>query len=667
MGKPMLEHQIIRLKRCEKIDKLIVATSIEAEDQHIANLCRKLDIECFQGSLDDVLDRFYQAASAQFPKHIVRLTGDCPLTDPKIIDDVIRFYLDGDFDFACNYIEPSFPDGLDVSVFSYSALKEAWEKALLPSEREHVTPYILNHPNIFKIGSYKHDRDLSALRWTVDEYADLELVKTIYENLLLKKPDFNMLDILDFLKRNPEVTVLNSIYRRDEGLEKSMQKDKEFLQNSSQSIQLQQRARQRIPGMTQLLSKRPDQFSFGVWPGYYKKANGVEVTDLDDRKFIDMSIGGIGANVLGYADADVDTKVIEAIQQGVSCSLNCPEEVELADLLCEIHPWAEKVRFARSGGEGMTIAVRIARAKTGRDNIAFCGYHGWHDWYLAANLGSENALGGHLLPGLSPKGVPKSLANTAFPFRYNQIDELKKIVSDNKNTLAAIVMEPIRNDEPNTGFLETIRSIATENGIILIMDEISSGFRLNSGGAHLLYGIHPDIAVFSKAIGNGYAMSAIIGRGEIMEAAQETFISSTNWTERVGPVAALATIRKHQGLSVGNHLVEIGGAIQKGWSSLAQKHELQIHVGGIKPLSHFTFEDGNHLELKALFVQIMLERGYLASTIFYAMYAHKMHHVHGYLNAVDDAFAQIAELQKMGKISKALKGDPSIAGFKRLN
>ena len=196
--------------------------------------------------------------------------------------------------------------------------------------------------------------------------------------------------------------------------------------NLKKSLDMQKMARQRIPGMTQLLSKRPDMFAPGVWPGYFSKAKGVEVWDLDGNRYIDMSIAGIGANVLGYADPDVDDAVRAIIDKGTSCSLNCPEEIELADLLCEIHPWADMVRFSRTGGEARTIAVRIARAYTGKDKIAFCGYHGRHDWYLSANVGTENALGEHLLPGLSPSGVPQGLTGTALPFRYNNLEELQE-------------------------------------------------------------------------------------------------------------------------------------------------------------------------------------------------------------------------------------------------
>ena len=269
--------------------------------------------------------------------------------------------------------------------------------------------------------------------------------------------------------------------------------------------------------------------------------------------------------MLGYADPDVDAAVKEAIRNGTSCSLNCPEEVVLAELLCELHPWAEMVRYARTGGEAMSIAVRIARAYTGKDKIAFCGYHGWHDWYLAANLGTENALGEHLLSGLSPLGVPKGLTGTALPFRYNDLEELKNIAAQNRDEIGVIVMEPIRDTDPMPGFVEGVRALADEIGAVFIVDEISAGFRLTTGGAHLVvHSVTPDMAVFSKALGNGYPIGAIIGKTEVMQAAQKTFISSTCWTDRIGPTAALAMIKKHGDMNVADRLIHLGDLIQKG-------------------------------------------------------------------------------------------------------
>jgi glutamate-1-semialdehyde 2,1-aminomutase len=434
----------------------------------------------------------------------------------------------------------------------------------------------------------------------------------------------------------------------------------------TKSLELQRRAKELIPGMTQLLSKRPDRFSYGVWPGYFSKAQGVFVWDLDGNKYIDMSISGMGATVLGYRDPDVDQAVLKAIQDGTSCSLNCPEEIELAELLCELHQWAEKVRYARTGGEAMAIAVRIARAYTGRDTVAFCGYHGWHDWYLAANLGKEDMLQGHLQAGLIPRGVPKALAGTALPFPYNNLPALEKIISEKKNDLSAIVMEPIRNFKPDRDFFPGVIELARESGAVLIFDEISSGFRMNSGGAHLVLKVIPDLAVFSKALGNGYPMAAIIGKSEIMEAAQSTFISSTNWTERIGPVAAIATIKKHKEHNVGNHLMAMGKIVQNGWKDLSKKHFIPLEVTGIPPLSHFSFSIEESLEVRALFIQLMLAEGFLATNIFYPMYAHTEHEVNAYLEAVDLVFGEIAKALESKDVKQRLLGQPAIAGFKRM-
>lgn len=426
------------------------------------------------------------------------------------------------------------------------------------------------------------------------------------------------------------------------------------------------RARRRIPGVTQLLSKHPDRFAPGVWPGYYDRASGAEVWDLDGNRYIDMSIGGIGANVLGYADPDVDAAVRDAIARGSSSSLNCPEEIVLADRLCELHPWAEQVRFARCGGEAMAIAVRIARARTGRDVIAFCGYHGWHDWYLAANLGAADALSPHLMAGLEPTGVPKALAGTAFPFRYNQLAELDAIIAAHGRELAAIVIEPIRSAQPDPGFLDGVRARADAIGAVLVVDEVSAGFRLTAGGAHRVLGLTPDIAVFSKAMGNGYPIAAIIGRADVMSAAEHSFISSTMWTERIGPAAALATIAKFETTNAALHLNAIGQRVQEGWRRIAAAHGVPVEVGGIPPLSHFSFTHPDKLALKALFITRMLDHGFLASLNFYAMLAHTIAHVDAYLAVADTVFAEIADAIHSGNALARVDGKPAVAGFGRL-
>lgn len=429
---------------------------------------------------------------------------------------------------------------------------------------------------------------------------------------------------------------------------------------------LYRKAREVIPGGTQLLSKRPEMFLPNQWPAYYSKAKGIEIWDLDGNLFWDVSHNGVGAPILGYADDEVDDAVIQAIRAGTMTTLNCPEEVELAELLLEIHSWADMVRYARTGGEVLAVAIRIARASAGRDKIAFCGYHGWHDWYLAANLSEDDTLDGHLLPGLVPTGVPRGLTGTILPFHYNKIDELKAIVDTHGPDLAAIVMEPALSTGPDEGFLEEVRSVATRNGSVLIFDEITSGWRVNTGGIHLTYGVNPDIAAYGKAISNGYPMAAVIGVKEVMDAAQDSFISSSGWTEKMGPAAALATIRKHRRESVPEHLIEIGTQIQKGWVEAATAAGLNISVDGIPPLSNFTFHHGQGQELATVFNQEMLDRGYLSSTRFWVLHAHKRHHIDKYIESVGEVFQILARLIENEEIEQHLKGPVRHAAFHRL-
>jgi glutamate-1-semialdehyde aminotransferase len=341
--------------------------------------------------------------------------------------------------------------------------------------------------------------------------------------------------------------------------------------------------------------------------------------------------------------------------------------VDLAQKLISLHPWAEMVRFTRSGGEAMMVAIRIARAATSKDIVLFCGYHGWHDWYIAANLSNDSALDGQLLPGLKPAGVPRYLADTSFPFGFNDKLQFQHLISKYKNQIAAVVMEPIRNIDPEEGFWECIRSETDKHGIALIIDEITAGWRLNLGGAHLVYGINPDLAVFAKGMSNGYPMAAVIGKKNFMDAAQDSFISSTYWTERIGPTAALSTIQKMEQLKIQDHLIKIGKQIQDGWNLLAQKTGLSIHVGSIYPLSHFEFKHKQPLELKTLFTQEMLDRGFLATTSFYCSYAHTEEIVKKYLTAVEESFVIIKQSIDQGNTGELLRGPVCQSGFKRLN
>ena len=434
--------------------------------------------------------------------------------------------------------------------------------------------------------------------------------------------------------------------------------------NCQKGISLWNKAKKLIPGGNQLLSKRAEMFLPDKWPSYYKKAKGVEIWDLDDNKFIDMSIMGVGACILGYADDDVNKAVKKIIDLGSMSSLNCPEEIELAELLFELHLWANSVRYARTGGEAMVIAIRIARAYTKKDKVAFCGYHGWHDWYLASNLANNANLDGHLLPGLDPTGVPRGLLNTSIPFEYNNIEKLEKIIND--NDIGVIVVEPLRHQKPLNNFLERVREIANEIGAVLIFDEITSGWRMTVGGVHLLYGVNPDIMVVAKAISNGYPMAAIIGKSDVMDAAQISFISSTYWTERIGPTAAIATIKKMQQNNVPAHLDKIGQLIGKGWKNLAMEHELDISVLIPNALITLSFNYNNAREIKTLFTQEMLKRGYIVGSGIYVSFSHTKDHIVKYLERVDEVFGIIRKGINHKNIKDLLEGPVAHRGFQRL-
>ena len=431
------------------------------------------------------------------------------------------------------------------------------------------------------------------------------------------------------------------------------------------------KAKRLIPGGTQLLSKRPEMFAPDQWPAYFSEARGCEIVDLDGRRFIDMTTSGIGSCLLGYADPDVTDAVVRRVQLGSMSSLNAPEGVELAELLLSIHPWAEQVRYCRTGGETMAAAVRIARASTGRDRIAFCGYHGWSDWYLAANIpeGSQqpsDQLHGHLLPGLKPTGVPRALGGSALPFTYNRLDELEQIVKTHGDQLAAVVMEPFRNTEPEPDFLAGVRDICKQAGAILLFDEISSGWRFHLGGIHLQLGVEPDMAVFAKAISNGHPMGAIIGIAGVMEAAQSSFISSTYWTESVGPTAALATIRKMQQVDVAGHVGRIGELFRSQVLDLAAQFQLPLQITGRGALLHISFDHPEGNALSTLLTTRMLDHGLLVSSGFYPCFAHTDYHLELYLQAARIVFGELAESIEQGDIRQRLQGAEKHSGFARL-
>ncbi len=498
----------------------------------------------------------------------------------------------------------------------------------------------------------QHSEDLSALRWTVDDPADFIVIEKVFRHFH-PRTDFTWLEVHDLQRQQPEIFSINQHTIRNEGA------------TMGKGQKLWKRAKQIIPGGNMLLSKRAEMFLPEQWPAYFSKAKGCKVWDLDGNEYTDMAIMGIGTNTLGYGHPEVDDVVRKTIDNGNMSTFNCPEEVYLAEKLIELHPWADMVRLARSGGEANAIAIRIARAATGKDNVAICGYHGWHDWYLSANLGDYKNLAGHLLPGLEPNGVPQSLRGTVFPFNYNNFEELEALVS--LHDIGVIKMEVVRNMGPEDNFLHKVRKLATHRGIVLIFDECTSGFRETFGGLHKKYGVEPDMAMFGKALGNGYAITATIGKRSVMEAAQSTFISSTFWTERIGPTAALKTLEVMERLKSWESITTTGLTIRQGWQKLADKHGLKIDHWGLPSLTGFTFRSYGSLAYKTLITQEMLAKGYIAGNSVYVCIEHTPDVVAGFFDALDPVFGLIRECEDGRDVTSLLKGPVCHAGFKRLN
>lgn len=650
-GTPMIELLLTRLAKSNKVDQIVVATSKDKRNLPLVEHVRKLGYDCEQGSEDDVLDRYIQAAKKHHANVVVRITGDCPLVDPVLVDQVIQGFEDANVDFFSNTSPPTFPDGLDVAVCTLKALEKAGQETNALFDREHVMPYLRNSGK-FSTGWLGFKNDLSSLRWTVDEQVDFDLVEMIFKHFH-PRIDFAWEEVYNFYLENPRSFDVNRDIVRNEGA------------TMGTGQKLWKRAKQIIPGGNMLLSKRAEMFLPEHWPTYFSKAKGCEVWDLDGNKYFDLSIMGVGTNILGYGNPEVDDAAKQVIANGNMSTFNCPEEVYLAEKLIAMHPWAEMVRLARSGGEANAIAIRIARAAVGKDKVAICGYHGWHDWYLSANLGSDVSLDGHLLPGLQPNGVPRNLRDTVFPFRYNNLDELKLLVAN--HDIGVIKMEVSRNQGPEPGFLEGVRQLATKKGIVLIFDECTSGFRETFGGLHLKYGVEPDMAMFGKALGNGYAITATIGRKEIMEAAQSTFISSTFWTERIGPTAALKTLEVMEKTRSWERITATGNEIAGIWRKLSNQYNIPLEVFGLPALIKFRIEDAQNLAFKTLITQEMLAKGFLAGNSVYVSTEHTPEILEEYTHALGDAFRLIRECLDGRDVNSLLKGPICHSEFRRLN
>lgn len=443
----------------------------------------------------------------------------------------------------------------------------------------------------------------------------------------------------------------------------SIKKDFKKFENGS-GQKLWREAKKIIPGGNMFLSKKSEMYLPYLWPSYFKSAKGCCVKDLDNKTYIDMTMG-IGTNILGYSNSFVNKAVINVIKKSNMSTFNAKEEVLLAKKLLKIHKWAGSVKFARTGGEANALSLRIARANTNNTNIAFCGYHGWHDWYLAANLNNKSNLDKHLLKGLNPLGVPKELKNTVFPFEYGNYKQISNLIK--KKKIGIIKMEISRSLKPDLKFLGFIKKICKKKKIILIFDECTSGFRQTFGGLHKLYKMDPDLAVFGKSLGNGFAITAVLGKKKIMQSSESSFMSSTFWSERVGYAAALETLNQMEKTKSWKKISYLGNYFRKKLKEISANNKIKIEIKGLLAIPSFSVKNDDNNIYKTYITQEMLKNGFIVNNSVYICISHNKKIFDKFFSILDKIFKNMNKFGSEKTLKKFLDSTASSSSFGRLN
>ena len=607
-GDPLLLKVIKQVKKSNLISDLIVVTTTLKEDEPIIDLCKKNNLKFFRGSKNNVLERYFKAAEITKGEIIVRITGDCPLIAPDTIDEVIEGFLQSNCSYVSNTNPYTRSEGQDVEVFSYETLKFAAQNASEVIDLEHVTLYMKKDRLLPKKNINHNFYKFSDLKLSVDYIEDLNFVRKVWVNLektFTKKEYYTYKEIIMALHqtdREGKTPIIN------DGLYLSILKSCKNQETKplvlSKSIKLLEESNKFIPGGAQTYSKSWRPHIKGVSPIFLKAGKGSIVHDVDNNEFVDL-IQGLLPNILGYANEDVNKAVSEVASKGHSFSLPHELEILLAKKLCQIIPCAEKVRFGKNGSDATAGAVRVARAFTARENVAVCGYHGWQDWFIGST--SRKA------------GVPKSTIDLVHSFKYNDLSDLEKVLSSRKDQFAAVILEPVNFFWPNDDYLRKVKEITHKHGALLIFDEICSGFHFGIGGAQKLFGVEPDLATFGKAMGNGWPISCIVGRSDVMQVFEDAFFSFTFAGDIASIAAALKVIeiledgQAYENMRIAGKTICDGAKVMAEASGLANIFKLDGHHNW----SVFDFLDTNGQTdhaTKTLWIQELTRNGILILT-----------------------------------------------------
>jgi glutamate-1-semialdehyde aminotransferase/spore coat polysaccharide biosynthesis protein SpsF (cytidylyltransferase family) len=633
-GAPLLYRLLQQLAGAKTVDEIVVATSDDASDDVIETFSAGKGYRVVRGSEQDVLSRYVLAAEHSDADVVVRLTADCPLHSYDTVDEVVQAFLDAKCDYACNTNPYTRPDGQDVEVFTREVLGRAAAFATEAPDREHVTPWMRRSPDLVRLDVLHRPPHRASLRWSVDHPDDLEFARSVWSHLDSIGPgpfkfEEVMAAVIDSGAIQGKAIINEGFYL---SIYKGASSEAAPATKLEKSFEWLERSEQVIPGAAQTYSKSWRHHIRGVTPIFLDSGKGAVVTDVDGNEYVDL-IQGLLPNILGYAHEEVNRAAHERALKGHSFSLAHPVEVELAERLCKLIPCAEMVRFGKNGSDATAGAVRVARAYTNREHVAVCGYHGWQDWYIGTT--SRCA------------GVPQAVRELAHAFPYNDPDALEALLASKPGQFAAVIMEPVNFNWPAPGYLNRVKEIAHRHGALLIFDEICSGFHFSMGGAQKVFGVTPDLACFGKAMGNGWPISCIVGRRDVMKVFEDAFVSFTF----AGDVSAMSAAMKV--LDILEHgdayakMTAAGTKLFDGARVMAKAAGLEnvFQVKGHPHWALFSFVDEKGADdpaTRALWIQEVTRRGVLVLTTFNVSSALDEASVATALSAFAHAFKRVA-------------------------
>jgi glutamate-1-semialdehyde 2,1-aminomutase len=639
-GTPLLDRLLRQMSGSKTLDEVVVATSTDSSDDVIETFAGGKGYKVIRGSEHDVLSRYVIAAGEAKADVVVRLTADCPLHSPDTVDEVVQAFLDANVDYACNTNPYTRPDGQDVEVFTRDVLGRAAAMATEAPDREHVTPWIRRSHDVVRLDVLHHLPHQPSLRWSVDHPDDLEFARSVWSCLDRHgSGPFTFEEIMSAVKESGaaqgEAIINEGFYL---SIFKTAKPEPAPPLQLGKSFEWLERSEKVIPGGAQTYSKSWRHHIRGVTPIFLESGKGAIVADVDGNQYVDL-VQGLLPNILGYANEEVDRAAYERACNGHSFSLPHPIEVELAEKICRLIPCAEMVRYGKNGSDATAGAVRVARAFTGREHVAVCGYHGWQDWFIGTT--SRNA------------GVPHAVRELAHTFPYNDLDALEALLSSYPDQFAAVIMEPVNFVWPDLGYLEKVKEITHQHGALLIFDEICSGFHFGLGGAQKLFGVLPDLATFGKAMGNGWPISCIVGRREVMKVFEDAFVSFTFAGDVSAMAAALKVLDILESGDAYARMTAAGTKLFDGARVMAAAAGLgdAFRLKGHPHWSYFSFVDQNGVDdpaTRALWVQEVTRRGVLILTTFNISAALDEAAVKTVLTAFAHAFKRVAEARRLG-------------------